>query len=345
MKVGIFGASGYGGVELCRLLLGHPEIEFAYLGGHQTAGQRISDIHPQLRGQLDLEIEPSNAEVAIDRCEFLFFSLESGVGVPWIRASLLAGRKVFDFSADFRLRCIEAYEGFYGPHPAPDLLEQAVYGLPELHRDAIRQTKLAALPGCYPTGAILALAPLVSNGLIHTDMIVVDSKSGLSGAGRSKLSLALHFAEANESVAAYGPGTHRHQPEMDQELSALLGRPVSVTFTPHRIPMTRGILTTAYAVMKEDHTAERLTDLYADLYDGEPFVRIMPAGELPASKHAVASNKCFIGLAVQPRTRKVIVVSAIDNLIKGQAGAGVQCMNLMCGFDETAGLTGAPIWP
>jgi N-acetyl-gamma-glutamyl-phosphate reductase len=344
MKVGIFGASGYGGVELCRLLLGHPEVEFAYLGGHTTAGQRISDIHPQLRGLLDMQIEPSDGTVAVERCDFLFFSLESGVGVPWIREALEAGRKVFDFSADFRLKSTQAYEEFYGTHPAPDLLERAVYGLPELHREEIREAELAALPGCYPTGAILALAPLVEQSLLHTDMIVVDSKSGLSGAGRSKLSLLLHFAEANESVAAYNPGTHRHQPEMDQELSAL-GGPVCVTFTPHRIPMTRGILTTAYALLKEDHGVEDLLAIYESFYQGEPFVELMPVGELPASKQALGSNKCFIGLTVQPRTRKVIAVSAIDNLTKGQAGAGVQCMNLMCGFDETLGLAGAPIWP
>lgn len=345
MKIGVFGASGYGGVELCRLLLGHPDVEFAYLGGHTTAGQRISDIHPQLRGLLDMEIEPSDGAVAVERCEFLFFSLESGVGVPWIREALDAGRKVFDFSADFRLESTDAYGAFYGTHPAPDLLERAVYGLPELHREEIREADLAALPGCYPTGAILALAPLVSESLIDTDMIVVDSKSGLSGAGRSKLSLILHFAEANESVAAYNPGAHRHQPEMDQELTHLAGRPISVTFTPHRTPMTRGILTTAYALLTADRTAADLAAIYRSFYEGEPFVELMPAGELPVSKHAVGSNKCFIGLAVQPRTRKVIVVSAIDNLIKGQAGAGVQCMNLMCGFDETRGLSGAPIWP
>ncbi len=345
MKIGIFGASGYGGVELCRLLLGHPEVQFAYLGGHTTAGQRISDIHPQLRGLLDMEIEPSDGTVAAGRCDFLFFSLESGVGVPWIREALDAGRKVFDFSADFRLESTEAYQEFYGTHPAPDLVEQAVYGLPELHREEIRRAGLAALPGCYPTGAILALAPLVKESLIHTDMIVVDSKSGLSGAGRSKLSLLLHFAEANESVAAYSPGAHRHQPEMDQELTGLAGQPISATFTPHRTPMTRGILTTAYAMLKADHTAEELLGIYESFYQGEPFVQLMPVGELPVSKHAVGSNKCFIGLAVQPRTRKAMVVSAIDNLIKGQAGAGVQCMNLMCGFDETMGLTGAPIWP
>jgi len=344
MKVGIFGASGYGGVELCRFLLGHPEVEIAYLGGHSTAGQKLSDIYPQLRGRLYMMIEPSDAGVAVDRCDFLFFSLESKVGVPWIQQALGAGVKVFDFSADFRLSSTEAYAPHYGDHPAPQMLADAVYGLPELHRDEVKAAKLAALPGCYPTSAILALAPLCADKAIHTDMVVVDSKSGLSGAGRSKLSTVLHFSEANEQVAAYAPGAHRHAPEMDQELS-LLGDPVSVTFTPHRIPMTRGILTTAYALLKEDATPEELTARYNEFYADEPFVEVMPVGELPVSKHAVGSNMCFVGLTVQPGTRKVIVVSAIDNLIKGQAGAGVQCMNLMCGFEETMGLTGAPIWP
>jgi len=344
MKVGIYGASGYGGIELIRLLLGHPEVEIVYLGGHKTAGERISDVHPQLRGLLDLEIEPSELPDAIERCDFLFFSLESGVGVPWIRAALQAGKKVFDFSADFRLRSIEAFQRYYGPHPAPDLVPKAVYGLPELHRDEIRTTQLAALPGCYPTGATLALAPLVKESLIHTDLLVVDSKSGLSGAGRTKLSLLTHFAEANESVSAYNPGTHRHTAEMDQELSGF-GTPVRVTFTPHRVPMTRGILTTVYAVLREEKTAEELLEVYLRFYAGEPFVVVMAPGELPASKHAVGSNRCFIGLTVQPGTRNVIVVSAIDNLIKGQAGAAVQCMNLMCRFGETTALMGAAMWP
>ncbi len=344
MNVGIFGVSGYGGVELCRLLLGHPGVNIAYVGGHATVGQAVSHIHPQLRGQLDLMVEESDPKAAIDRCEFLFFSLESKVGVPWIREALEAGRKVFDFSADFRLNSVEAYERYYGEHPAPDLLPEAVYGLPELHREAVRNAKLAALPGCYPTGAILALAPLARDKLIHTEFVIIDSKSGISGAGRTKWALNYHFPEANERVAAYSPGTHRHTSEMDQELS-LLGDPVSVTFTPHLIPMTRGILTTAYALLNTDATPADLLARYAAFYADEPFVEVMAEGELPASKYACGSNRCFIGLTVQPGTRKVIVVSAIDNLIKGQAGAGVQCMNLMCGFDETAGLTGAPVWP
>jgi len=344
MNVGIFGVSGYGGVELCRLLLGHPEARITYVGGHSSVGQAISRIHPQLRGQLDLVVEESDPQVAIERCDFLFFSLESKVGVPWIRAALEAGRKVFDFSADFRLRSTEVYERYYGRHPAPDLPAEAVYGLPELHRDEVRRGKLVALPGCYPTGAILALAPLAKDRAIHTDFVIVDSKSGISGAGRTKWALSYHFPEANERVAAYSPGVHRHTPEMDQELS-LLGEPVSVTFTPHLVPMTRGILTTAYAILKQDQTPAELLARYGEFYAGEPFVEIMPEGELPASKFAWGSNRCFIGLTVQPGTRKVIIVSAIDNLVKGQAGAGVQCMNLMCGFDETAGLTGAPVWP
>jgi len=344
MNVGIFGVSGYGGVELCRLLLGHPEVKITYVGGHATVGQPVSEIHPQLRGHLDMQIEESDPQVAIERCEFLFFSLEHKVGVPWIRQALEAGRKVFDFSADFRFTSAEAYARNYGEHPAPDLLAQAVYGLPELHRDAVRKTKLAALPGCYPTSAILGLAPLAQDRLIQTDFVVIDSKSGISGAGRTKWTLNYHFPEANERVAAYSPGVHRHAAEMDQELS-LLGEPVSVTFTPHLIPMTRGILTTAYALLKEDRIAADLLARYREFYAGEPFIEVMPEGEFPASKFAYGSNKCFIGLTVQPGTRKVIVVSAIDNLIKGQAGAGVQCMNLMCGFDETAGLTGAPVWP
>ncbi|MGQ9732092.1 MAG: N-acetyl-gamma-glutamyl-phosphate reductase [Candidatus Zipacnadales bacterium] len=344
MKVGIFGVSGYGGGELLRLLLGHPEVEISYVGGHKTAGEQLSDIHPQLRGRVHMEIEPSDPKVAIERCEFLFFSLEAKVGVPWIREALEAGRKVFDFSADFRLTSVECYEAYYGAHPAPDLLKEAVYGLPELHREAIRKARLVALPGCYPTGAILALAPLAQDRAFHTDMVIIDSKSGISGAGRTKWGLTYHFPEANERVMPYSAGVHRHTPEIDQERSRL-GDPVAVTFTPHLIPMTRGILTTAYALLKQEQTVGELSERYRQFYADEPFVQVMPDGELPASKLAWGSNMCFVGLTVQRGTRKVIAVSAIDNLIKGQAGAGVQCMNLMCGFPETTGLTGAPIWP
>ncbi|GAH66793.1 unnamed protein product, partial [marine sediment metagenome] len=270
--------------------------------------------------------------------ELLCFCLPHAVGAGMVAQAISLGRKVIDFSADYRLKSVEVYEQHYETHPAPQLIEEAVYGLPELHRDGIRGTHLTAVPGCYPTGAILALAPVCAEGLVEPTSIVVDSKSGVSGAGRSNLTLTTHFAEANESVSAYKVAEHRHTPEMDQELS-LLGSRVRVTFTPHLVPITRGILTTAYADLRQDLSAAELVELYRDFYEGEPFVHVLAEGKMPGTKHVSGSNNCHIGLAVDAANRRLIAVSAIDNLIKGLAGGAVQCMNLMCGFPEDTGLT------
>jgi N-acetyl-gamma-glutamyl-phosphate reductase len=272
----------------------------------------------------------------------MFFCLPHAVGAELVADAVELGRKVIDFSADCRLKSASIYERHYEAHPRPDLLEQAVYGLPELHRDEIPPTQLTAVPGCYPTGAILALAPAIESGLIEPD-VIVDSKSGASGAGR-KLSLTTHYTECNESVAAYKIAQHRHTPEMVQELSGL-GPQVGVTFTPHLIPMSRGILSTCYGTLTREIGLEQAVRLYRDFYDGEPFVRVLDAGTVPATKHVSGSNFCDIGLAIDEAAGRLIAVSAIDNLVKGLSGAAVQCMNLMIGCDETTGLEGYPIWP
>ncbi len=345
LRVGVFGASGYGGVGLCQGLVAHPGAELTYLAGRTTAGQKLSDVYPHLRGVIDHVIEEANIDAAIERCDFLFFVLEQGVGTEWIKRALEAGKHVFDASADFRLRSQAVYEAHYGPHPAPELLGRAVYGLPELHRDEIRTAQLVAMPGCYPTGAILALAPLVAHGRIDPRSIIVDSKSGISGAGRTKYGRVTHFCEMDEAVEPYAVATHRHTPEMDQELSQL-GANVSVTFTPHLVPMIRGILTTAYADLLEEAAAEELTALYEQYYSDEPFVSILPPGSFPSTKHVAGTNRCVISVAVHAQRQRVVAASAIDNLGKGHApGAGLQCLNCMHRFEETTGLTQVAVWP
>ncbi|MCD6360325.1 MAG: N-acetyl-gamma-glutamyl-phosphate reductase, partial [Armatimonadetes bacterium] len=272
-RAGIFGAAGYGGIELVRMLLQHPEVEITYVGGHTTVGENLVDEYPHLSGALDVVIEESDVEAAVERADLLFFCLPHAVGAGMVAEAIEAGRKVIDFSADYRLKDVETYESYYEPHPVPGLIEQAVYGLPELHREEIVPTQLCAVPGCYPTGAILALAPVCAQGAVDPGRIIVDSKSGTSGAGK-KLTQITHHAECNESVLAYKVASHRHEPEMVQELS-LLGEPVRVTFTPHLMPMTRGILTTTYAELREPMSAGELVALYREFYAGERFVQVL----------------------------------------------------------------------
>jgi len=264
--------------------------------------------------------------------------------MEFVAAAVAAGRQILDFSADFRLRSRQAYEQYYGEHVAPELLSQAVYGLPELHRTEIVGAQLIAVPGCYPTGAILAMAPAVRAGLIEPDSIIIDSKSGVSGAGRSKLTLTTHFCEVDESVSAYNIATHRHTPEMEQELS-LWGESVTVTFSPHLIPMSRGILTTAYGKLRSAVTAAEVHEIYAEAYGEEPFVHVLSPGKLPATKHVTGTNFCNICLVVDERNQRLIVVSAIDNLGKGLSSAAVQCLNIARGWPETTALDDVAVWP
>ena len=343
-RVGIFGAAGYGGIELIRLLLAHPGVEITYLAGHTTIDEQLTDLYPHLRGKIDLPIEETSVEKVAARADLLFSCLPHAVGAKLVAEALERGLRVVDFSADFRLKDAAVYEEFYQPHPAPELLAEAVYGLPELHRNEIVHAPLVAVPGCYPTGAILALAPALAANLVELQGIIVDSKSGVSGAGRSNLTLLTHFAEINESLRAYKVAQHRHAPEIDQELSTL-GEDIHVTFVPHLIPITRGILTTAYASLREGATMAQVEQVYTEAYGEEPFVQVLPAGQQPATKQVSGSNQCCIGLAIDSRARKLIVTSVIDNLLKGLSGSAVQCMNLMLDFPETTGLEAPAIWP
>lgn len=346
IKASILGATGYGGVELVRLLLAHPEVEIVFVAGHRTVGQKFHEVYPQFAGVFEMEVEPVDVGKATSGADVVFSCLEHGVGTEVVGQLVGAVPKVIDFSADFRLKCVETYERFYKKHERADLVGSAVYGLPELHRDEIRGADFVAVPGCYPTGAILALAPLAAKGVIEPGACIVDSKSGTSGAGRTKTDYPFRFCERVESVTAYGIGKHRHAPEMEQELGDLLGRPMHVLFSPHLIPIVRGILTTAYASLTDDSLdASSLQALYEDHYAEEPFVRVCPAGTYPVTKQVAGSNFCDVAVTYDEASQRAIAVSAEDNLGKGLSSAAVQCMNLMLGLPETTGLMRVGVWP
>jgi len=355
MKVGIVGVSGYGGGELARLLAQHPRVELTYATSGTYAGQPLQHALPGITPFLNLTCEKFTLAAATDKCDLLFLAGESGLAMETAPALLEAGKKVVDLSADFRLQDPEAYAHWYkAEHRATHLLERAVYGLPELNKAAIANAQLVANPGCHVTAAVLALAPLLAAKVVDANTLIVDSLTGVSGAGRSKFGLDYHFAEINESARPYGVGgVHRHTPEIEQALSQVAGADVRLTFTPHLVPITRGILATAYATLAPPllgagGACGPVTSLfghYRKFYDEAPFVQILASGRFPATKHVGGTNFCHIGLALDERTNRVIVVAAIDNLVKGAAGQAIQNMNLMCGFDETDGLRGAALWP
>ena len=342
-RVGIINVTGYAGSELARLLARHPGVELASVTGRSAAGKSLGAVLPYLFG-LELTIESESGEV-----DLVFSAMPHGESAKEVIPLFKRGIKVIDISADFRLHDVNDYRQWYGlAHPAPQLLRESVYGLPELYRSEIARARLVANPGCYPTGAVLALAPAVREGIIEPS-IIVDSKSGVSGAGRT-LSLQTHYSEANEDVAAYALGGHRHLPEIVQELRGLQPSQLpSVTFIPHLIPMTRGILSTCYAplssgtVSGDRKAEEEIKRLYLDFYRDEPFVRVVEVP--PHTKHTSGSNLCLIYPTVDHRTGRLIVISCIDNLIKGAAGQAIQNMNLMLGFPETTGLEVLAVYP
>ena len=342
-RVGIINVTSYTGIELARLLCQHPEIELASVTGRSAAGKRLGEVFPHL-SSIDLIIEAELGEV-----DLAFSAMPHRESANQIIPLLHRGIKVVDISADFRLKDTNEYPPWYGfEHPAPELLGEAVYGLTELHRHQVASARLVANPGCYPTGAILALAPAIKEGIIEPE-IIIDSKSGVSGAGRT-LSLSTHYPEANEDVTAYALDGHRHLPEIVQELKQLHPqRRLSVTFVPHLIPMTRGILTTCYArhspgkIAAGEKGKEELRQLYLDFYRDEPFVKIT---ELPPhTKHTLGNNLCLIHPTIYHRTGRLIIISCIDNLVKGAAGQAIQNMNLMLGFPEVTGLEALAIYP
>ena len=342
--VAIVGASGYGGGELIRWLFRHPSVRVTSLLSETYAGKPLAAEFPSMRGASELHFASDYDVSAATRCDVVFFAGESGFAMCKAQPILNAGCKVIDLSADFRFRNAADYEAWYGtPHTNKSLSSAAIYGIRELHAKEMAGARLVGNPGCYATAAVLALAPLVKSKLIDLKSIIIDGKSGVSGAGRSKADLNYRFSEANESVSAYKVGgTHRHTGEIEQELSLLCGQPVTVSFTPHLVPMTRGILASCYASLTESSQFS-LEQLYRDFYANAPFVAIV--SEPPATKHTLGSNMAHIHVSVDRRTNRVSVFTAIDNLGKGMAGQAIQNMNLMLGLDEKTGLEVLPLWP
>jgi len=345
LRIAIVGSSGYTGGELFRILLHHPAADVTAITSEKSAGKPITDIFPHLSGLTDLVCESLDPEAIAKKADVAFLALPHVTAQEAGYRFHKLGIKVVDLSADYRLSDPAVYEKWYEHrHQYPDLLKTAVYGLPELHRDSIRKASLIANPGCYPTSAILGLAPLLRERQVDHRTIVIDSKSGVSGAGRSP-ALPYHYPEANEAFMAYKIGTHRHTPEIEQELSKLAGEQVTLNFTPHLVPMNRGILTTIYATMSGTTDTGLLHQRYREFYRDEPFIRVLPPGQFPNVRNVRGSNFCDIGMYADPRTGRAVVVTAIDNLVKGASGQAVQNMNLMMGWQETAGLRFAALFP
>ena len=344
IKVGIYGASGYTGQELMRLLHGHPAAKVVAATSRRFDGTPVSEIYPALSGRTDLVFTNETPEAMAAQVDFVFLALPHGVSMEIAPVFVRAGRKVVDLSADFRIHDLTAYEKWYGKHSAAGMLSGAVYGLPELHRAEIRATGLTANPGCYPTSIILGLAPALHSRWIDPASVIADSKSGVSGAGREPQIGSL-FCEVDGGFKAYKVGNHRHTPEIEQELSILAGSEMKISFTPHLLPVKRGILSTIYAKLEKEVTAEEAVALYREFYRGEPFVRIYRAGQFPNLSSVVGSNFCDIGVAVDKRTGRLIIVSVIDNLIKGASGQAIQNMNLMSDLPEGTGLPQVALYP
>jgi N-acetyl-gamma-glutamyl-phosphate reductase len=345
LKVAICGASGYTGIELLRILSGHPQVRITAVTSEKSAGKKVSEVFPHLHSYGDLTYEPLNKEKLLSRADVFFLALPHGSSQEAVHFFYSSDKKVIDLSADYRLYDPHVYEEWYGVrHDFVPTLKKAVYGLPELYRQKIRKSNLIANPGCYPTSAVLGLMPAIKNKIIDLSMIVVDSKSGTSGAGR-KTDLAVSYCEVNEGFKAYGIGTHRHTPEIEQELSALANVKVTVNFTPHLLPVDRGIFTTIYAKLLKKVDTTWVRNLYKKKYAAEPFVRVLDEGVYPNIKNMRGTNFCEIGVKVNPRTDTLIIVSAIDNLVKGASGQAVHNMNLMAGFEETEGLETLAMFP
>ncbi|MFQ5852597.1 MAG: N-acetyl-gamma-glutamyl-phosphate reductase [Candidatus Binatia bacterium] len=343
LRVAVVGATGYTGVELLRILVQHLRVRLTVLSAQQFAGMRVSEVHPSLAGKCDLLLEEIQIERMIPRFDLAFTALPHEASMALVPSLVRRGKRVIDLSADFRLQDPEVYHHYYRPHKAPYLLRRAVYGLTEIHRRQIPKAHLVANPGCYPTGAVLGLAPLFAEKLVQ-GMVLIDAKSGVTGAGRSS-AVELSFSEVNENFKAYHVGVHRHAPEIEQELSRIAKRSVSVLFVPHLVPMSRGILSTMYVELRKSLGEERLGAIYQDFYRSDPFVRILPPGLFPQTKEVRGSNDCAIGFRYDSRAGRLIVITAIDNLVKGAAGQAVQNMNLMYGFPEVEGLRGTALVP
>ena len=347
IKVGIIGATGYAGNELVRLLLGHKDAEIVWLGSRSYIDQNYSDVYRNMFKLVDAKCMDDNMEQLANEVDVIFTATPQGLCASLVNDEILSKTKIIDLSADFRLKDVNVYEQWYKlEHKAPQYIDEAVYGLCEINRDKVsKDTRIIANPGCYTTTSILTLYPMVKEGLINPDTIIIDAKSGTSGAGRGA-KVANLFCEVNESMKAYGVGTHRHTPEIEEQLGYACGRDdLKLIFTPHLVPMNRGILVTAYANLAKDVTYEDVKAVYDKYYDKEYFVRVLPKDVCPETRWVEGSNFVDIGFKIEPRTNRLIMMGALDNLVKGAAGQAVQNMNLLFGLPENEGLQLAPMFP
>ncbi len=342
IKVGVVGGTGYTGVELLRLLLLHPQVQLQVITSRGEAGTRVADLFPNLRGHVDLEFSAPNLSALAD-CELVFFATPNGIAMGMAAELLERGVRIIDLAADFRLKDPQLWQRWYGmEHACPDLLDEAIYGLPEVNRSSIAGARLVANPGCYPTAVQLGFLPLLEADCIDRNALIADCKSGVSGAGR-KASVGTLFSEASESLKAYAVPGHRHLPEICQGLEQAIGARVGLTFVPHLTPMIRGIHATLYARPSNSHL--ELQTVYEDRYRHEPFVDVLPAGAHPETRSVKGSNQCRIAVHRAPETGTLVVLSVIDNLVKGAAGQAIQNMNIMFGFEEEAGLRSIGLVP
>ena len=347
IKVGIIGATGYAGNELVRLLLGHKDAEIVWLGSRSYIDQNYSDVYRNMFKLVDAKCMDDNMEQLANEVDVIFTATPQGLCASLVNDEILLKTKIIDLSADFRLKDVNVYEQWYKlEHKAPQYIDEAVYGLCEINRDKVsKDTRIIANPGCYTTTSILTLYPMVKEGIINPDTIIIDAKSGTSGAGRGA-KVANLFCEVNESMKAYGVGTHRHTPEIEEQLGYACGRDdLKLIFTPHLVPMNRGILVTAYANLAKDVTYEDVKAAYDKYYDKEYFVRVLPKDVCPETRWVEGSNFVDIGFKIEPRTNRLIMMGALDNLVKGAAGQAVQNMNLLFGLPENEGLQLAPMFP
>lgn len=344
IKACIVGATGYTGVELVRLLSRHPEVDIVGITSNNYAGREYDELYPSLKGYFSMRCDELDVKELIKKSDVIFTALPSGHALEFAGEIISSGKKLIDLGADFRFDDPLVYEKWYGKPLKLYEGVRRVYGLPEIYREKIKNANVIGNPGCYPTSAILAIAPCLKYGLILAEDIIIDSKSGVSGAGHS-LTLGNLYAECNESIKAYGVANHRHTPEIEQELGKICGKEIKVTFTPHLVPMTRGILSTIYCNLKEGISVKEVREAYIDFYEGEFFVKVLEEGRFPRTKDTYGSNHCHIGLAYDEHTGKLIIISAIDNLMKGASGQAVQNMNILFDFPESMGLDFPAIYP
>lgn len=343
IKVGIIGATGYAGSELVRLITQHPKAELVTMTSQSYAGQEYKEVYSNY-SHLDYVCEEEHIEEMAEKCDVIFLALPHGVASKKINADILSKTKIIDLGADFRIQDVDVYEKWYTTHYSKDILPEAVYGLCEINRDKIKGKRIVANPGCYTSCSILSLYPLVKEGMIDLSSIIIDAKSGATGAGRG-LSLGNHYCELNESVKAYKVASHRHTPEIEEQLSIAAGQDIVLNFTPHLIPMDRGILATCYATLNKKYTYDDIRKAYEKHYGNEHFIRLTKEGVFPETKWVKGSNFVDIGFTVDERTNRVIVIGVLDNLFKGAAGQAVQNMNIIMGIEETTGIDYVPIFP